>query len=210
MAETKPKGQKPEGRKPSRIRAGRNRRERHNLVSFHGHGLLALIIFAILSLSVLGVGLAVASLTIFSVGRGGHITVPTSVENSPTPSASSISELVGKQINGTLVGVWVDKNLVVIQPQGGQPVQALVTAKSSITRGGVPTPVSELISGDAVVVTFVAGPKSVLEVGTLNDVETVPTNTPPPTATPARTANPIPAPTALPTLIPGPTSNPGH
>ncbi len=203
MTETRAGKAGVEVRKAPRIRAGRNRKERHNLVSFHGHGLLALIIFAILALSVLGVGLAVASLTIFSVGNQQPGAAPVRGD-SPSATPSSISSLIGHPVNGTLIGVWVDKNLVVIQPQGGQPVQALVTAKSQLSRGGSPVPISELISGDAVVVTFVAGPRETLEVATLNDVETLPTNTPNTTLAPSYPPTPTPRPTAVPTPTPTP------
>ncbi|HVC39512.1 MAG TPA: hypothetical protein VNH20_06020 [Candidatus Dormibacteraeota bacterium] len=211
MAETRLTGGKAAARKAPRLRAGRRLQQRHNLVGFHGHGLLALIFLAIVSLSVLGVGLVVASLTIFSVGAPskGH----TLVAISPGGSPSATDALVGRPIDGTIVGISVGANLIAIQPAGGQPVQAAVTAKSTLTRGGTAATLTDLIPGDAVVVTFSQGPGRTLVVATLQDIETVPTNTPSgsltplPDVTPTPTATPEPSPSSTPP--PGPPGPPG-
>ncbi|MGA2873798.1 MAG: hypothetical protein ABSF27_09570 [Candidatus Dormibacteria bacterium] len=205
MAEPRPGKGKAEVRKAPRIRAGRNLKERHNFVSFHGHGLIALILFAIAALSVLGVGLAVASVTIFAVGRNSAGSTPIRLV-SPAPSSSTVSSLVGHPIDGTLVAIWVDQNLVAIQPDGGDPVQASVTAKSAITRGGAAVPISELISGDSVIVTFSQGPSGTLVVQNLEDIETVPTNVPnfPLVPEPTPTPTPSPSPTTFPFPSPAP------
>lgn len=204
MAETQlPRG-KAVRRKVPRLRAGRHLRDRHNFIGFHGHGLLALIFFAIISLSVLGVGLGIASLTIFAVGNSpgkGHAAVATS----PKASPSSVTSLVGQPIDGTIVGLWLDENLIAIQPAGGEPVQATVTAKSVLTRGGVATTLGDLISGEAVIVTFSAAPKGTLVVVNLQDIETVPTNTPSGSLTPLPNVTPTPIAAPIPTSTPGPT-----
>jgi len=212
LAETRLPRAKAARRTAPRVRAGRRFQERHNFVGFHGHGLLALIFFAIIALSVLGVGLGIASLTIFAVGSSpgsGHAAVATS----PSSSAS-VGALVGHQVDGTIVGIWSDANLIAIQPAGGEPVQATVNAKSVLTLAGSATSLDDLISGDSVIVTFGQGAKGTLVVLTLNDIQTVPTNsgvgsttplpnvTPTPTATPVPTVNPSPGPSGGP--IPGP------
>ncbi len=177
-------------------------RERHNFIGFHGHGLLALIFFAIIALSVLGVGLGIASLTIFAVGNSpGKGNAAAAI--SPHSSPSSSSSLVGRQIDGTIVGLWLDANLIAIQPAGGEPVQATVTAKSVLTRGGVATTLGDLISGEAVIVTFSQGPKGTLVVANLQDIETVATNRP------SGSLTPVPNVTPTPTATPTPTPNPG-
>ncbi|HVB14685.1 MAG TPA: hypothetical protein VNH38_08035 [Candidatus Dormibacteraeota bacterium] len=214
MAETRLSGGKAARRKAPRLRAGRRLRERHNFVGFHGHGLLALIFFAIIALSVLGVGLGIASLTIFAVGNvpgKSHAAVGLSPSSSPSPANS----LVGRPIDGTIVGLWLQENLIAIQPAGGQPVQATVTAKSTITLAGAPSSLADLIPGDAVTVTFSQGPKGTLLVATLQDIQTVPTNapsgaiTPLPDVTPTPTATPLPPPTPTPTATP-PAPSPPH
>jgi len=194
-------------RKAPRLRAGRNQRERHNFIGFHGHGLLALIFFAIIALSVLGVGLGVASFTIFSVGTGsgkGHAAVTTSPQSSPSP----VNSLVGHPIDGTIVGIWLAQNLIAIQPAGAEPVDATVTATSVITRGGSASSLGDLISGDAVIVTFSQGPKGTLLVANLQDIETVPTNTPSGTLTPLPNVTPTPTATPVPTPTPSPQPSP--
>ena len=195
-----------------RLRAGRNLKERHNFIGFHGHGLLALIFFAIVALSVLGVGLGVASVTIFSIGKvppGRHSAGLTSPSSSPSASA-----LIGHPIDGTIVGISVGENQLAIQPAGEQPVLATVTAKSVITRAGAASSLGLLIPGDAVIVTFGAGPKGSLVVVTLDDVVTVagyqpnapltplPGVTPTPTARPTPEPTPTPAPTGSPVPVP--------
>ncbi len=205
MAETRlPRG-KTGTHRATRQRAGRRLRERHNFLGFHGHGLLALLFFAIISLSVLGVGLGVASLTIFAVGNSPGKSHAGAVV-SPSTSPSSANSLVGRPIDGTIVGIWLQENLIAIQPQGQQPIQATVTAKSVITRGGAASTLGDLISGDAVVVTFSQGPKGSLLVASLDDIETVPTNTPKGSLTPLPnvTATPTPTPIATPTPTAGP------
>lgn len=201
LAETPAPRGKAVRRKASRTRAGRHLRERHNFIGFHGHGLLALIFFAIISLSVLGVGLGIASLTIFAVGSSpgkSHAAVGIS----PSSSPSSVNFLVGHPIDGTIVGLWLDQNLIVIQPDGAEPVQASVTAKSVLTRGGAASTLGDLISGDAVIVTFGQGPKRTLVVVNLNDIETVATNTPSGSLTPLPNVTPTPTATPLPTPTP--------
>ncbi|MGH7641215.1 MAG: hypothetical protein ACREN7_08250 [Candidatus Dormibacteria bacterium] len=200
------------GRRRPRLRAGRQLRERHNLVGFHGHGLLALIFLAIVCLSILGVGLGVASVTIFSVGgKGGPSSKPAVITHvSPSPSSSNAAALVGHAFAGTIVGLWTDQNLVAIEPAVGQPVQAVVTKKSTLTRGGSPCSIDDLIPGDAIVVTLGRGAHGTLVVVNLQDIETVPTNTPSPTPTPFPTYTPEPsAPPAPGPSGPGPLPSPG-
>lgn len=202
MAETRLSGGNAPVGKRQRVRAGRNLKERHNFIGFHGHGLLALIFFAIVALSVLGVGLGIASLTIFSVGNSPKPSRAL-VEISPSASPSAANALVGRPIDGTIVGIWADQNLIAIQPAGQQPVQATITSKTAITRGGASAALSDLIPGDAVIVSFSQGPQGTLLVVTLQDIETVPTNTPSapltpvpsPTATPPPNSSPEPTPT---------------
>jgi len=206
LAETRLPRIKAVSHKRPRVRAGRRQRGRHNLIGFHGHGLLALIFFAIIALSVLGVGLGIASLTIFTVGNSpgkSHAAAAISPKSSP----SSVSSLVGRPIDGTIVGISLAANLIAIQPAGAEPVQATVTAKSVLTRGGVTTPLGDLISGEAVIVTFSQGPKGTLLVVNLEDIETVPTNTPSGTLAPLPNVTPTPA--AAPAPTPGPPANPG-
>lgn len=209
MAETQLPRSKAARRRVPRLRAGRHLRDRHNFIGFHGHGLLALIFFAIISLSVLGVGLGVASLTIFAVGNSSPGNSQGAAATSPkaSPSATN-SSLIGQQIDGTIVGMWLDENLIAIQPAGGEPVQASVTAKSVLTRGGSTTTLGDLISGDAVVVTFGAGPRGTLVVVNLNDIETVPTNSSSGSLTPLPNVTPTPTPTPAPTPVLGPGPGP--
>ncbi|MGC1909069.1 MAG: hypothetical protein WA809_05645 [Candidatus Dormiibacterota bacterium] len=211
MAETRLPRARAARRRVPRLRAGRHMRERHNFIGFHGHGLLALIFFAIIALSVLGVGLGIASLTIFAVGSSPSKN-QAAVGISPSSSPTSTNSLVGHQIDGTIVGIWIAPNLIAIQPAGGEPVEATVTTKSVLTRGGATATLDDLIPGDAVIVTFSQGPKRTLLVATLQDIETVPTNTPSgsltplPNVTPTPTATPPPTPTPTPT--PTTTTNP--
>lgn len=198
-----------------RLRAGRNLKERHNFIGFHGHGLLALIFFAIIALSVLGVGLGVASVTIFSIGKvpsGKHSAVLTS----PSTSTPANAALIGHPVDGTIVGISLGENQLAIQPAGEQTVLATVTAKSVITRAEATSSLGLLIPGDAVIVTFGAGPKGTLLVVTLDDIVTVATSqphgplTPLPGVTPTPTATPTPTPTPQPTPSgSGPTTPPG-
>ncbi|MGC1183847.1 MAG: hypothetical protein WBA31_01685 [Candidatus Dormiibacterota bacterium] len=202
MAETRLPRAKPTRRTAPRVRAGRRFQERHNFVGFHGHGLLALIFFAIIALSVLGVGLGIASLTIFAVGsspNSGHAAVGTS----PSSSAS-VDALVGHPVDGTIVGIWADANLIAIQPAGEEPVEATVNTKSVITLAGSSTSIGDLISGDAVIVTFGQGAKGTLVVVTLDDIQTVPTNSGAGSTTPLPNVTPTPTPTPVPTATPAP------
>ena len=201
LAETRVSSGKAPAGKRQRVRAGRNLKERHNFVGFHGHGLLALIFFAIVALSVLGVGLGIASLTIFSVGSNPG-TGRLAVEVSPSASPSAANALVGRPIDGTIVGLWADQNLIAIQPAGQLPVQATVTSKSALTRGGSAAALSDLIPGDAVIVTFSQGAKGTLLVVTLQDIETVPTNTPKAPLTPIPSSTPTPPPNPSPESSP--------
>jgi hypothetical protein len=189
-----------------RLRAGRNLKERHNFIGFHGHGLLALIFFAIAALSVLGVGLGVASVTIFSIGKvpaGKHSAVLTSPSSSPSTSA-----LIGHPVDGTIVGISLGENQLAIQPAGEQPVLATVTATSVITRAGATSSLGLLIPGDAVIVTFGAGPKGSLLVVNLDDIVTVAGNQPNAPITPLPGVTPTPTPTPAPTPTPNPTPTP--
>jgi hypothetical protein len=206
LAETQVPAEKTAARKGKpRLRAGRNLKERHNFIGFHGHGLLALIFFAILALSVLGVGLGVASVTIFSIGKpvGRHAAVGTSPSSSP-----SANVLVGHPIDGTIVGISLGENQIAIQPAGEQPVLATITATSAITRAGAPSSLGLLIPGDAVIVTFGAGPKGTLVVVTLDDIVTVAGNQPSAPLTPLPGVTPTPTPTPSPTPPPTPTPTP--
>jgi len=208
LAETRLPRAKAARRRVPRLRAGRHRRERHNFIGFHGHGLLALIFFAIIALSVLGVGLGIASLTIFAVGNtpsNNQAAVGISPSSSPSPTNS----LVGHPVDGTIVGIWIAPNLIAIQPAGGEPVEATVTTKSVVTRGGATATLDDLIPGDAVVVTFSQGPKGTLLVANLQDIETVPTNTAGGALTPLPNVTPTPSATAFPTPTPssGPSSS---
>jgi hypothetical protein len=191
-----------------RLRAGRNLKERHNFIGFHGHGLLALIFFAIVALSVLGVGLGVASVTIFSIGKvpaGKHSAALTSPNSSP-----AVSALIGHPVNGTIVGISLGESQLAIQPAGEQPVLATVTAKSVITRAGSTSSIGLLIPGDAVIVTFGAGPHGSLLVVNLDDIVTVAGSQPnaPLTPLPGVTPTPTPTPAPTPTPTPGPTPTP--
>ncbi|HEY6537595.1 MAG TPA: hypothetical protein VI138_00970 [Candidatus Dormibacteraeota bacterium] len=207
MAETRlPRTRSATHRRP-RLRAGRRLQARHNFIGFHGHGLLALIFFAIIALSVLGVGLGIASLTIFAVGGAPH-KAPAAVHHHSPKASASVQALVGHPINGTIVGISADINVIAIQPQGGTPVAALVTTKSVLTRGGVATPLGDLISGDAVVVTFGQNSSGKLVVVTLDDIETVPTNSVHGALTPLPNVTPTPTATPLPTATPGPSASP--
>lgn len=204
MAETRLPRATPAKRTAPRVRAGRRLQERHNFVGFHGHGLLALIFFAIIALSVLGVGLGIASLTIFAVGNTPGKSHAAAV-TSPSSSAS-VDALVGHPIDGTIVGLWDGANLIAIQPAGEEPVQATVTAKSVLTLAGASTSLNDLISGDAVIVTFGQGPKGTLVVTTLDDIQTVPTNSGGSSVTPL--PNVTPTPTAAPPPPPSPSAGP--
>jgi hypothetical protein len=207
LADTQlPRGNTAARKGKPRLRAGRNLKERHNFIGFHGHGLLALIFFAIAALSVLGVGLGVASVTIFSIGKvptGRHSAALTSPSSSPTASA-----LIGHPVDGTIVGISLGENQLAIQPAGEQTVLATVTAKSVITRAGATSSLGLLIPGDAVIVTFGAGTGGTLLVVTLDDIVTVPTSHPNAPLTPLPGVTPTPTPTPAPTPSPAPTPTP--
>ncbi len=200
------------GKKP-RIRAGIGRHRGAARIRRHS-GLTLLIVFTIAALGVLAAGLLAASSTIFATNPAGSF--------QPSPSTSSHgatsapSGLVGRPIDGTIVAVSVTESLIAIQPSAGTAVQASVTASSNITRGGTKASLASLIPGEAVIVTFAAGPGGTLVVTQLQDIESVPTNTPSPTPTPSYTPTPSPTPTASVTPTPsaapssgGPPSPPG-
>ncbi len=180
-----------------RVRARVGRRQRRPFV-LRRPGTTGLILFAIVALAVLAVGVLAASLTVFApptptnqgVGSG----------STPTPASSG---LVGHPIDGTLLAVSLVSGTVAIQPSSGTAVEATVTAQSKITRGGAAAPLSSLIPGEAVVVTFASGPGGTLVVVQLQDIISLPTNTPSPTFTPT------PSPTQEPPPSPSPTASPG-
>jgi hypothetical protein len=141
-----------------------------------------LFLLALIALGLLAAGLLAAHLTIFasggspSRGAAGAKLVP-----SRTPAAGA---LIGSPVDGTILAVSVAENLIAIQPDSGAPVEALVTASSKITRGGAAASLASLIPGEAVIVTFSAGPGGALVVSYLQDIESVPTNAPSPTYVP--------------------------
>lgn len=205
--------QVPEGRraarKPRRRASAARRSPARRIRRDVGFGLVIILVIA--ALGVLAAGMVAASLTIFASagGSGSH-----SRAGSIHPSASpSVSSLVGSPINGTIVAVSVAENLVAIQPSAGAPIQAFVNSNSKITRGGAASSLSALIPGEAVVVTFSQGPNGTLLVAQLNDVESLPTNTPSPTFTPTPFASPTaqdspgPGPSPQPPITPNPTAS---
>ena len=186
----------PGARRP-RVRARVGRRQRRPFV-LRRPGTTGLILFAIAALAVLAVGILAASLTVFAPpapsnqGAGASAT--------PTPASSG---LVGHPLSGTLLAVSVASSLVAIQPASGTAVEATVTPQSKITRGGAPASIASLIPGEAVVVTLAPGPAGTLVVVQLQDIISLPTNTPSPTFTPTPTAAPAESPTPPPTVPPG-------
>ena len=202
MAEAQAPSGRRAGKKP-RVRAGIGRRGGSGRVRRHP-GLVLLIIFAIAALAILAAGLLAVSLTIFATSRAGSF--------APRPPASdragsaAASGLVGRPIDGTIVAVSVAESLIAIQPSVGAPVQASVTASSNITRGGAKADLASLIPGEAVIVTFTAGPAGTLVVSQLQDIESIPTNTPSPTPTPFYTPTPTATPT--PSAAPSPSGAP--
>ncbi|MHB1525432.1 MAG: hypothetical protein ACYCZN_03995 [Candidatus Dormibacteria bacterium] len=205
MAEAQATSGRRAGKKPRvRARIGRHRaaaRIRHR------SGLALLIIFTIAALGVLAAGLLAASLTIFATNPGGSSQPSPSASNHGAKSATS--SLVGRPIDGTIVAVSVTESLIAIQPSVGTTVQASVTASSNITRGGVKASLASLIPGEAVIVTFAAGPGGTLVVTQLQDIESVPTNTPSPTPTPFYYYYPTPTPSAPVTPTPSAAPSPG-
>jgi hypothetical protein len=202
----RPAGGRPPAKR-TRQRAGFRSRARRAAGLRHPW-LLLLIVLGIVSLGVLAVGLATISLTIFSVGKAGPAPKHPSSTHSPT---QALSDLVGRPIDGTVVAVSVDTNVIAIQPDTGNPVQADVNASSKITKSGAATTLASLIPGDAVIVTFTQTPSGALLVAQLRDIVSLPTNAPAPTPTPYPTFAPYPLPTASgPFPAPGlPTPNPG-
>jgi len=194
VAEAQAPSERRAGKRP-RVRAGIGRRRGRERVRRHS-GLLVLTVFAIAALAILGVGLLAASLTIFASNPTGA--------SAPRPAASggggagANSSLVGTPVDGTIVAVSVAENLIAIQPSVGAPVQALVTSSSSLTRGGLKVNLASLIPGESVIVTFKAGPGGTLVVAQLQDIESVPTNTPSPTPTPYYYYTPTPSPAPRP------------
>jgi len=102
-----------------------------------------------------------------------------------SPSQTAVSNLVGRPIDGTLVAVSAATNVVAIQPNTGNPVQATVNASSKITRAGVTATLASLIPGEAVVVTFSQTSNGALLVTQLQDIVSLP---------PTRYSNPHPVP----------------
>ncbi len=200
--------QVPEGRrvvrKPRRRASAARKSPARRLRRHFGVGLTILLIIAALGL--LAAGLIAASLTIF--GRAGATSTHSRAGAIHPTSSPSVSSLVGSPINGTIVAVSVSENLVAIQPSAGAPIQAFVNASSKITRGGAAAPLSSLIPGEAVVVTFSQGPNGTLLVAVLNDVESLPTNTPSPTFTPTPQYSATPSPTTGPGASPQPPITP--
>ncbi len=184
-------------KKRPRVRARVGRRQRRPFV-IRRPGTTGLILFAIAALAVLAVGILAASLTVFAPPAPSN----QGVGSGPTPTPAS-SGLVGHPIDGTLLAVSVATGTVAIQPSSGTAVEATVTAQSKITRGGAAAPLASLIPGEAVVVTFASGPGGTLVVLQLQDIISLPTNTPSPTFTPT------PTPTSEPTPSPSPTASPG-
>ena len=187
----------PGTRKRPRVRARVGRAQRRPFV-LRRPGTTGLILFAIAALAVLAVGILAASLTIFAPPAPSNQGVGSG--STPTPASSG---LVGHPIDGTLLAVSVAAGTVAIQPSSGTAVEATVTAQSKITRGGAAAPLSSLIPGEAVVVTFASGPAGTLVVVQLQDIISLPTNTPSPTFTPT------PTPSLEPTPRPSPTASPG-
>jgi hypothetical protein len=143
--------------------------------------LLLLIVFGLACVGVLAVGLTTLSLTILSVGRVAPARkLPAGTSS---PSQTAVSTLVGRPIDGTLVAVSAATNVVAIQPDTGNPVQATVNASSKITRAGATATITSLIPGEAVIVTFTQTPNGALLVTQLQDIVSLPTNTPTPTPT---------------------------
>jgi hypothetical protein len=178
--------------KRTRRRAGIRTRARR-AVGLRHPWLLLLIILGIASLGVLAVGLVTISLTIFSVGKSGPAQKHPSSTHSPT---QALSDLVGRPIDGTVVAVSVDTNVIAIQPDTGNPVQADVNARSKITKSGAAASLASLIPGDAVIVTFTQTSSGALLVAQLQDIVSLPTNRPTPTPTRYPTFAPYPLPTA--------------
>ncbi|MHB1575816.1 MAG: hypothetical protein ACYCX9_04775 [Candidatus Dormibacteria bacterium] len=185
MAEAQaPEGSR-SGRRPrTRARVGRRRPKR---AVRQGLTRGAFLLLALVALGLLAAGLLAARLTIFASGGSPH-TGATAAKLTPTRT-SSPGTLIGTPIDGTILALSVAENLIAIQPDSGAPVEATVTANSKITRGGSPATLGGLIPGEAVIVTFSAGPHGTLVVARLQDIESVPTNTPSPTYVP----NPLPA-----------------
>ena len=180
MAEVRAPSGRREGKRP-RVRAGIGRRRRADRVRRRS-GLALLILFAVAALAVLAAGLLAASLTNFASNPAHPSAARSPVSNQGAGAANS--SLVGTPIDGTIVAVSAAENLIAIQPSVGSPVQALVNSSSNITRGGAKVGLASLIPGESVIVTFTSGPGGTLVVARLQDVESVPTNTPSPTPTP--------------------------
>lgn len=133
-------------------------------------------LFALVALGLLAAGLLAARFTIFaSNGPPAHRAAR--LAPSTTPAASVP---IGSPVDGTILAVSVAQSLIGIQPASGSPVEATVTATSKLTRGGRPATLGSLIPGEAVIVTFAVGPHQTLVVAELQDIESVPTNTPSP------------------------------
>ncbi|MHB1640267.1 MAG: hypothetical protein ACYCUD_10595 [Candidatus Dormibacteria bacterium] len=191
MAEVQGPRARPSVRRPrTRAKVG-HRRPQHGRLGGVTRG--AFLLFALVALGLLAAGLLAARLTIFgSVGTTPQSSAAAKLSPTKTPAVSS---LVGAPVDGTILALSVAQSLIAIQPAAGQPVEALVTSGSKITRGGAPATLSSLIPGEAVIVTFSAGPHGTLIVARLQDIESVPTNTPSPTYVPSYSPSYYPTPT---------------
>lgn len=180
-----------------RVRARVGRRQRRPLV-LRRPGTTFLVVFAVVCLGALTVGLLAASQTIFAPA--------------PPPSKHSAgflggtspanSGLVGRPIDGTILALSVANSVVAIQPDSGPPIQAAVLPTSKITLAGKAAQLGSLIPGEAVVVVFAKGSSGQLVVAQLQDIVSVPTNTPSPTFVPTPTPRPTPTPPASPPAQP--------
>jgi len=189
-------------RKP-RTRAGIARRRPGGRAKRH-LGLGGFLLFAIVALGVLAGGLLAASQTIFagnapSGGRAQHgALAPTK-----TPATSS---LVGSPLDGTILAVSLAENTIAIQPVNGAAIQVTVTAGSKLTKDGAAVSLASLIPGEDCVVTLSQGPGGTLVVQQLQDIVSIPTNTPSPTYFPTSTYFPTPtySPRPTPAVHPSP------
>lgn len=187
-----------------RVRARVGRRQRRPLI-LRRPGMTFLVIFAVVCLGALTVGLLAASQTIFAPAP------PPSKHSAGFLGGTSAanSGLVGRSIDGTILALSVANSVVAIQPDSGQPIQAAVLPTSKITLAGKPAQLGSLIPGEAVVVVFAKGSSGQLVVAQLQDIESVPTNTPSPTYVPTPTPRPTPPPPASPPAQPsGPIVSP--
>ncbi len=192
-------------RKP-RTRAGVARRRPGRRVKRH-LGLGGFLLFAIVALGVLAGGLLAASQTIFaSNGSNGGSARHGAIAPSTSPSSSS---LVGTPLDGTILAVSLAENTVAIQPVNGAAIQATVTSTSKLTKDGATVGLASLIPGEDCIVTLSEGPGGTLLVEQLQDIVSIPTNTPSPTYFPTPTFFPKPTPVVHPSPGPPTPANPG-